>query len=173
MRRRPILGALAAGGLAVALMLPASAAPTDARFVDTEVAQATMTAFRLAPPRITSATCNVSLLNILAANFAVNWQPPTVGLPTGSVVQWSVAGSTWAEQSAATTGPTNGTYTTTFGSGLLNTLLGSALGTLLGSDFTVQTRAAIPGTNWVSSVSTLTISPGLLSSTCNQIVNGT
>lgn len=148
-RRRRAFVLVAACACAAVLALPGSGV-TDASFTDAEyTASGTVKATTLAPPQITAVVNCSGLLGIgLANGVTLKWKwatgTPSAFTPTNNV-QWAYnsAGNNW--RAVATTDNGDGTFQTTFNTGVISDLLSL----LLGGTMTFQTRT-VAGSNWTS-----------------------
>ena len=153
---------LAVAGIAAALLaVPAGTGATDASWTAPEFDSGTLNALKVAPP-VMIGPCTLSP-GLAGANpvITVNWQFPVgTGYVAPANVNYYVASGGLLSNltpvtpgsSLATTGPTNGVYTTQFKSGILSGLLGGSYGVYL------RTK---DGSGWVSTLATANASMGL------------
>ncbi|MBH0007833.1 hypothetical protein [Salinibacterium sp. SWN1162] len=135
--RRAVLIALAVAGIAsLVLVTQTRAGVTQAAWVDSEYATATVSAAVIAPPEITSCSLAPGFLG-LSPTVTLKWKfPAGGGYSTPSNVAYAVAEggllgtvtSVLLGSALTTTGPSAGVYTTKFESGILGGLLGGSYG---------------------------------------------
>lgn len=147
---RRLLGAIVlVSALSFSAVLPARISNTDAAWVDSEYAGASMAALSVPAPTL-GATCTL-VPGVAGLNPVITftWTIPAGSGLTLSNISYGISGVSGLEvvtggllASVVTTGPVAGVYTTKFNSGLL--------GGLLGGTKTAAVRFTLPGTTWVS-----------------------
>ncbi|MFG6491473.1 hypothetical protein [Microbacterium sp. P03] len=155
-----VLAALAViGAMAVPRFLPTV---TEASWADPESAAGSFTALTVPPPTVTACTVIPGTLGILGS-FNVTFQVPT-GYAVAAVGYAVANNATMAGASAVTpavSGPASGSYTASFGTGLLG---------LLGSDVYLGIRIVDAGTGWGSTYKVSHGRIGLLASSSSCAV---
>jgi hypothetical protein len=123
-RARAAVGLAAAAALAL-LALPAR--PTEAAWSDTEAGLGTISAATIPAPTALATACTAS--NVLgSARISITWQLPA-GYAIGEAAYKAGTNPLLLEvvllgSTLTTTGPSGGSYTTTYTGGLLNAALG-------------------------------------------------
>lgn len=160
--RRVLLVALAVAGItSLVLVTQTRAGVTQAAWVNSEYASATVSAAVIQPPEITSCTLTPGFLGT-APVVTLTWKfPAGSGYSTPNNVAYAVAEggllgpitSVVLGSALATTGPSADVYTTQFKSGILGGLLGGSYGIFVQS---------VDGSGWTSLRAGATASMGLL-----------